>query len=406
MTKNSVYVINDSKVTLWGLHGKERLCRQLGKLKDVEYLESPESVNLEGSLLVLRGDFLIDPRILPALLTLEEGIAVSAGSNGPLVAVKTRADEYSRVIKRVLEPGSQSELNGYEVVSHETLVDAYDPKLLKYDPPAILPIDDEDQSHLEREIFDGSYKGVTDFVTKWLWPLPARYAVKHCVKLGISANQVTLFSFILAVFTGLAFWKGQLVAGLLSGWLMTFLHNVDGRLARVTVTSSKSGDIMDHGLDLIHPPLWYLAWGLGIQGDMMSHSTVMIIFWVILAAYVGGRLCEGAFDLWLAPFRLFLWQPLDSFNRLITARRNPNLVLLSISIMTGRPDLGLYAVALWHVLSTLFLCKRIATAVQTKRKDGELKTWFNSIDPSNDRHRLEVRLFTRLSKDRNLMDKR
>ncbi len=48
------------------------------------------------------------------------------------------------------------------------------------------------------------------------------------------------------------------------GWLMTFLDTVDGKLARVTVTSSRLGDVLDHGLDIIHPPLWYIAWGVGL----------------------------------------------------------------------------------------------------------------------------------------------
>ena len=44
---------------------------------------------------------------------------------------------------------------------------------------------------------------------------------------------------------------------------MTFLDTVDGKLARTTLTSSKWGDIFDHGIDLVHPPFWYVAWGAG-----------------------------------------------------------------------------------------------------------------------------------------------
>ena len=42
---------------------------------------------------------------------------------------------------------------------------------------------------------------------------------------------------------------------------MTFLDTVDGKLARVTLTSSPFGNVLDHSLDLIHPPFWYWAWG-------------------------------------------------------------------------------------------------------------------------------------------------
>ena len=53
------------------------------------------------------------------------------------------------------------------------------------------------------------------------------------------------------------------------------------------------------------------------------------MFWLILIGYIGGRLCEGAFQLWIASFDIFIWRPMDSFSRLITARRNPNLILLT-----------------------------------------------------------------------------
>lgn len=75
----------------------------------------------------------------------------------------------------------------------------------------------------------------------------------------VTPNQVTILSIFLAIFAGLAFWGGYLVIGLLLGWVMTFLDTVDGKLARVTVSSSEIGEILDHGLDLVHLPLWYLA---------------------------------------------------------------------------------------------------------------------------------------------------
>ena len=56
------------------------------------------------------------------------------------------------------------------------------------------------------------------------------------------------------------------------GWLMTFLDTVDGKLARVTVTSSRIGDVLDHGLDIIHPPLWYIAWGVGLPAGLAMRS--------------------------------------------------------------------------------------------------------------------------------------
>ena len=398
MASTKVYIVNDSEVKLWGLSGGERIHRQLRKLGETHVIENIEAAEDGDLILLLRGDFYFDPRILSAATGLQKNSCISLGQSGPVVALMVDGAD---ALENAAELNDQQAgFSGYNMLFPGDMVEAYDPRLLKYDPPVILPITEDSVNSLEREIFDGSYKGVTDFVTKWLWPLPSRHAVKFCVNRGFTANQVTLLSYVLAILTGLAFWHGFFVVGLLSGWFMTFLDTVDGKLARVTVTSSKIGDVLDHGLDLVHPPLWYLAWGIGIQDSVMGHSTVMIFFWVILAAYIGGRLCEGAFDLWLAPFRLFLWRPVDSMNRLITARRNPNMVLLTLSLIPGRPDIGLYMVVFWHCLSTLILSARLITAARQKAEHGQLESWFDSVDPEKDLHRLEVRMFTRLAKSR------
>ena len=45
-------------------------------------------------------------------------------------------------------------------------------KAQEKDPPYVLPIRTDNRQTLEAELFTRSYKGVTDLVTKWLWPLP------------------------------------------------------------------------------------------------------------------------------------------------------------------------------------------------------------------------------------------
>ena len=37
---------------------------------------------------------------------------------------------------------------------------------------------------------------------------------------------------------------------------------------------------------------------------------------------------------------IHVWRPVDSQFRLITARRNPNMVILVASLLFGRPDSG------------------------------------------------------------------
>ncbi|MEO6202839.1 MAG: CDP-alcohol phosphatidyltransferase family protein, partial [Nitrospirales bacterium] len=200
---------------------------------------------------------------------------------------------------------------------------------------------------------------------------------------------------LLVIAAGVLFAFGQFFWGLVLGWIMTFLDTVDGKLARVTVTSTKWGNIFDHGIDLIHPPLWYLAWGLGLTAfsPFLSWLTLEITFGIILLGYVLGRMVEGIFQWWLGGFVIFCWRPLDSYFRLVTARRNPSLIFLTASLLFIRPDLGLEAVAIWTVGSTLILLARLLMACWGKARVGSLTSWLAEIDPVN-RNSLAVRMFT------------
>ncbi|NCO53390.1 MAG: CDP-alcohol phosphatidyltransferase, partial [Deltaproteobacteria bacterium] len=159
--------------------------------------------------------------------------------------------------------------------------------------------------------------------------------------------------------------------------------------------SSQFGNLFDHSIDLISPPFLYLVWGLGLAswqpGLPLELKTAMGI---IFGAYIAGRLVEGTFTYALEPSGVFCWQPLDSWFRLITGRRNPNLILLNVGLCAGRPDLGLVAVTFWTLVSSLFLLLRLGMAVRERIKTGPLRSWFLDIDPNAQNPSLTQRCFT------------
>ena len=109
---------------------------------------------------------------------------------------------------------------------------------------------------------------------------------------------------------------------------MTFLDTVDGKLARVTLTSSKIGNLFDHGIDLIHPPFWWFAWWVGCQQLGLRPPHPQLAVEVMIIGYVVQRVIEGIFMRRFG-FHVHSWRPFDSWFRLITARRNPNLLILT-----------------------------------------------------------------------------
>ncbi len=392
-----IHIFGDNEITIWGLTGYERLQRMLKAYEYVTLADDVEKIPTNASTLFLNANFLFDTRVLSVLLKLDKNIALYSEDGCP-AAIRTDGNQAPRLLRNLNNNKNQNYKFALLTIPRIGLKDlkiGFQQNLKKKDPPYILPVSEENRSLLEKELFSGSYKGVTDLVTKWVWPLPAYWVTHFCVRRGWQPNHVTYLSIVLAILTGLAFWAGFFGIGLLMGWFMTFLDTVDGKLARVTVTSSRIGDVLDHGLDIIHPPLWYLAWGVGLAGTQTAIPGLEIFMGLMFLGYVGGRLCEGTFQLWLAPFDMFIWQKLDSFNRLITARRNPNLLFLSWGWLIDRPDIGLYLVVFWHLISTAFLAWRVLIAWRTKNREGTLKSWLQDIDPARDREILAVRIFTR-----------
>lgn len=388
------YIVGDSETKLWGMSGRSRLERMLSATKQVTLAEESSQLATANAVLLLRADYLFDARVLHALLTINQQMLLVTSLDKVPVAILTDGNRAAAMCE-VLN-GNQQIPDNLLQRTLEDLPIAVQQNLKKKDPPYVLPILHTNQAELEAELFAASYKGVTDLVTKWVWPQPALLATRQCVRFGLLPNHVTFVSLILAILAGVAFWYGMFGIGLIMAWLMTFLDTVDGKLARVTLTSSKIGDVLDHGLDIIHPPLWYLAWGVGLIATTTPLANLELLVWLMFIGYIGGRLCEGAFQFLLASFDIFIWRKVDSFHRLITARRNPNLILLTAGWAAGRPDIGFISVVVWHLLSTLFLMYRLLVAWRERSQGTTLRSWMEGIDPVRDRNQFAVKVFTRL----------
>lgn len=391
----SAYIVNDPNIRLWNLTSRLRYQRMLSRMGVENFLDNLNELPLDNSLLILRGDFLFDARIFSFLLR-QTNVVLEVKTEAGLLPVVAHVD--SSLASSTCAGMQRERTRDMANLQSVTLTDlsiSFSNELRKTDHPYVFPIREDNRVVLEEHLFTGSYKGVTDLVTKFLWPVPAKWATRLCALWGISPNQVTTLSLLLVIAAGVLFSFGLLFWGLVLGWAMTFLDTVDGKLARVTVTSSKWGNIFDHGIDLIHPPLWYLAWGVGLTTfyPFLSWLTVEITLGIILVGYIVGRMVEGIFQWWLGGFVIFCWKPLDSYFRLITARRNPNLILLTGSVLLGRPDLGLVAVGIWTAGSTMILLARLLMAVWEKVTMGCLTSWLAEIDPVN-RDSLAVRMFT------------
>jgi len=318
---------------------------------------------------LLRADWVYDDALVRGLVAAESDLALHA-VDGIAVAINVAAADAAdaaALLAAGRAPAAARE------VSAAALADGYNNALRKREPPYLIPLSDATLPAIEQRVFGSSYKGVTDLVTLYVWPRPARWATRLCARAGITPNQVTTFSLVLVLAAMALFWTGHHALGLVAAWGMTFLDTVDGKLARVTLRSSPLGNVYDHAIDLIHPPFWWWAWivGLPVAGFTLAHAWLVLA--VIVAGYVLQRIEEGVF---IACFgiEMHIWQRFDSRFRLITARRNPNLLLLTVSVLLGRPDLGIVAVAVWTAASLLVHALRLLQAALARR-GGKLQSW-------------------------------
>lgn len=394
-------LVADNPIRLWGLTATERLQRQLQRVGIPLWQDRIETLPATATLLVLRGDHMYDSRVISGLAQAHQPLLLEINDGGTIkpVAAHVGAAQARSSIELIGTAQAGAAPAGVATVGVEQIAQGFEIALSKLDRPFVLPVHAANRHELEQIAFSGAYKGITDLVTKWLWPMPAQWVTRFCIRMGFTPNHVTTLSLVLAIAAGVLFACGEFGWGLLAGWIMTFLDTVDGKLARVTITYSRFGHYFDHIIDLIHPPFWYLAWGFGVALNPAAAASLPLslpaLYWIIFAGYIGGRLCEGAFQLWIAPFTIFSWRPFDSYNRLITARRNPNLILLTAGLACARPDLGLLAVAGWTALSTVILLLRLLQAAAVKAGHGAVSSWLTEIGGNIHERSWAVRIFTR-----------
>ncbi len=361
---------------LWDMSPATRLQRAFRRAGITNIIAESDLGENTGPVILVRGDAVLDEPLSTHLVANENLMILSNGTEDSVPIVAHVSADNSIKTAEAIKGEIKKELPGVKIQSPGDLDANYWKALRKRETPYAMVITNENLSDVLWRIFMGTYKGATDFITKHLWPRPAYHITRTIAPYGITPNIVTTLSAVMVLLAFYLFMQGNFGWGLAAAWMMTFLDTVDGKLARVTLTSSPWGNVFDHSIDLIHPPFWYWAWaaGLGVAGTDLSANTLYWLLAVIIGGYVLQRIIEGiaitAFGI-----EIHIWRPVDTFFRQITARRNPNLAILTVAMIFGRPDYGLYAVAVWTALCLALHSLQIIQAWQAKRKTGPLSSW-------------------------------
>ena len=354
---------------LWGLTMAERtarIARTAGFATDAP-----------GARLLTHNDYAWDPAWLRHLAA-NPGMVVTLGGVAVLGHARD-AGEAAALLAAMEGAAALDPATTLDVVTYESGPTIENKALRKRETPFLGPLQPATVRSLERASYFGAYKGVTDLLTKYLWPEWALVLTRIAARCGISPNQVTFVGGALCIVATVLFAFGHYWLGMVAGLGFMVLDTVDGKLARCTITSSNWGNVADHGLDLVHPPFWWWFWATGLSYWGLAYDSAT--FWLVQGAIQGGYLLQrGIEGVFLAQFGLdaHVWQRFDSRFRLIAARRNPNMVILFGSMLLARPDWGLIAVAVWTVLSCALHAVRLVQAIVAPKP---LTSWLSEEAP-------------------------
>ena len=359
--------VGTNPIRIFGLDAEERA----GRLAENAGYERARAAAAGNPAIVANLAFAWDPAWLRMIGSRPASILLFRGE--PVLAHVPDSSTAGAVQRAMTGEGGS--LEGLERIDAETSEVSYD-ELRKRERPFVLPLKADTIEAVERAAYDASYKGVTDALTLYLWRKPAFYLTRWAAEAKLTPNTVTAVGAALCLLAFFYFWFGNYWLGVIAGFAFMVLDTVDGKLARCTGASSKWGEAFDHGIDLIHPPFWYWAWAHGLDryGTPLEPVYEAMLVAAIVGGYVAQRLIEGLF---IARFNMHIhvWQAVDSKFRLVTARRNPNMVLLVGALLLGRPDIGLELVALWTILSLIFHAVRFAQAEARAYRGEPVTSW-------------------------------
>jgi len=319
-------------------------------------------------LLVLSGDTVVDTRVIRHLCNVGGSFAFVSGEGaergaalrleGDLPGLAEAGPDLVAVAEYAIESGAARDFSDSDFDPHLTM-------LRRVLPPYLFRVTDEaSRDRVERFLFRSNYKGSTDFLTKYVYPPLVWALVRPLARWRVHPNWVTAIDYV-ATFAAMPFFlAGSWVPGMALAYLMSVLDSVDGKLARLTYTSSRLGEILDHGLDIVHPPIWYMAWGYSLGGGDLSSATFRASLWM-LGFYVADRIATGIFKARTGR-SVHGFTPLDEKVRTFISRRNVNMALFTFALLLDWALPGLraaeftfYFIVLWQAACMAWHVERV-----------------------------------------------
>ena len=311
----SVTVVDAAGNTAWGM------------LQDAR-------AKLDDRFIVLAADHLIDQRLIAWLAARQRDVMLATRD-----AARKPAARLSRSALDARDAGAAA----IETVSINSL------------PAYWESMHGDVQLHLHRVATDrdaqAAWPILLDHVQRRAQELPSQYfdipfenfLVRRLAGTSITANQVTVLTTVLGFVVAALYFTGKLRVGVLLAIFVEVLDGVDGKLARVTRTTSRAGEL-EHIADFFYENACYLALGAYLSSIGLAHAWFAAIAMVLFD--LTDTLAYAAMDVWwnLSLDNASPW--LTRF-RLIGGRRNIYNWIFLFGFFLNLPGAAFYAASAW-----------------------------------------------------------
>ena len=361
--------IGENPARPFGVPARGRACR----LAQIEGFECGDELQPGRAVLLANMAYGWDPAWLKILAGQPRSVLIHG--QDPVMAFVPASDDAGKIADAFAK---SAPIPGYEELDSTT--GAPSSYSVRNRAPFVQPLDPQNPELFERAAFDGAYddayRGVGDALTLYFWRTPAFFLARAAAHARISPNLLSAIGALLGLFTFYLFWNGDYWLGALSGFLFMALDIAQGKLRFLRGVRSQWGNVLEKGIERIHPPFWWWAWLHGLHASGLSlepfHATMVL--WIILSGYAGTILLD-----WLGVRRFGIriqdWRPLDAKFALVASKTGPNLVILTLSLTVGRPDGGLEMVAWWSLISLIFEAVRFSQMSERKARGQKIHSW-------------------------------
>lgn len=334
-----------------------------------------------GPCLVVRGDAVFDPRLYQ----------VVGASSGAVVLVDGGDEAAERPIGLAKldddgGPGSKEDgvlrLSGGEPLERALArlaarrvrvgdLPRYLPEMRRRLRPYWRAIRSErDRGEAARRILDAAQKGVLDFPARFLHPAPENLLTRWLADGPVTPNHVTVFTALVAFAATGLFAAGRFGSGLALAIAANVLDGVDGKLARVTMRTSRFGDRLDHVLDVAFEFSWYAAIGWGLARDT-GHPAMLWAGVGLIGVMAVSRAVSGLYRA-LTGRQIHDHRRFDRAFRLVAGRRNVYVLFLVVGWAARALEEAFWVCLAWAVATLLVYVVRFAYAFLARRGDSAL----------------------------------